>query len=84
MIPDNNVDYEKSDLNIEDGEEKNEEEDDLEVSDKDIDVTNDDEEEDRSKNTKEVMPKYLSFVKGVMDSDYLSTGRPCRSPRSSR
>ena len=32
---------------------------------------NDDEEEDRSKNTKEVMPNCLSFVKRVVDSDNL-------------
>ena len=43
----------------------------MEVSDKDADKMNDDEEEARPKKTKEVMPKYLSFNKGVMDSDDL-------------
>ena len=53
-------------------EEKNKEDkNDLEVSDEDVDGMNDDEEEDRPKNTKEIMSKYLSFVKGVMDSDNL-------------
>ena len=36
-----------------------------------IDGTNDNEEEDRPKKTKEEMPKNLSFVKGVVDSDDL-------------
>ena len=35
--------------------------------DKVVNRTNEDEEEDRFKNTKEVIPKYLSFVKGVVD-----------------
>ena len=39
--------------------------------DKDVDGTSDEEEEGRCKNTKEVMPKYLSFVKGVVDIDEL-------------
>ena len=68
-IPDNDFDDKKINLKVEDGEEKEDEEENLEVSDEDIDGTNDDEEEDRSKNTKEVMPKYLSFVKGVVDSN---------------
>ena len=40
----------------------------MEVLDKDVNGTNDDKEEDRTKNTKEAIPKYLSFFKGVMDS----------------
>ena len=57
-IPDANVDEDKVDLKVEDREEKKEEDgDDLEVSDKDVDGTNDDEEEDRTKNTKEVLTK---------------------------
>ena len=39
----------------------------MEVSDKDVDGSNDDEEEDRPKNIKEEMPKNLIFVKGVVD-----------------
>ena len=39
--------------------------------DKDVDSKNDYKEEDRSNKTKEVIPKYLSFVMGVMDSDDL-------------
>ena len=45
---------------------KEEDVDDLEVSDEDVDGTDDNEEEDRPKKTKEVMPKYLSFVKGFV------------------
>ena len=44
-------------------------EDNLEVLDEDVDGTNDNEEEDGSKKTKEVIPKYLSFGKGFVDSD---------------
>ena len=66
------MDKEKVSLKFEDGEEKEEEDNnDLEVLDEDIDGLNDDEEEDRPKNTKEEMPKNLSFVKGVLDSDNL-------------
>ena len=54
-------------------EEKKEEEDYFEVSDEEVDGTNEDKEEDRSNKTKELMPKYLSFVKGVMDRDNLLT-----------
>ena len=65
MIPDDDVDEDKVGLKVEDGEEKEEEDDDnLEVSDEDVDGTNDDEEEDRLKKTKDVMPKYLSFRRG--------------------
>ena len=39
--------------------------------DKEIDGTNDNKEDDRSKKTKEVMPEYISFVKVVVDSDKL-------------
>ena len=39
--------------------------------DEEVDGTNDNEEEGMSNKTKEVMPKYLSFVKGVVDSDDL-------------
>ena len=43
----------------------------MEVSGEDVNGTNDDQEEDRPKKTKEVMPKYLSFVKGVVDKKEL-------------
>ena len=73
-IPDDDVDEDKVGLKVEDGEEKKEEDDDdLEVSDKDVDGMNDDEEEDRPNKTKEELPKNLSFVKGVVDSDNLLT-----------
>ena len=53
-IPYNDVDEYQVGLNVEDGEDKKEEDDEnLEVSDKDVDGTNDDEEEDRPKNTKQ-------------------------------
>ena len=42
MIPDNGVDYDKVDLNVEDREKKNEEEDKLEVSDEDVNGKNED------------------------------------------
>ena len=71
-FPDGYVDDDKVGLKVENGEEKREEdEDDLEVSDEYIDGTNDDEEEARPKKTNELMPKYLSLVKGVVDSDNL-------------
>ena len=41
----------------------------MEVLDKDVNGTNDEEEEDGTKKTNEVMPKYLSFVKGVVESN---------------
>ena len=50
---------------------KEEDDNDLEVSEEDVDMTNDDEEEDRPKKTKEEIPKNLSIVKGVMDSNDL-------------
>ena len=73
-IPDNYVDEEKVGLKVEDGEDKKEEDNDyLEVSDENSDWLNEDEEEDSTKKTKEKMPKNLSFVKGVVDSDNLLT-----------
>ena len=69
-IPDNDVDEDKFDLKVEDGEEKKgEDDDDLEVLNEDVDRTNDEKEEDRPKKTKEEIPKNLSFVKGFVDSD---------------
>ena len=71
-IPDDDVDEDKVGLKVEDGEEKKEEDnDDLEVSDEDVDGSNEDGEEYRTKKTKEGIPKNLSFVKGVVDSDDL-------------
>ena len=53
-IPDDHVDEDKVGLKVEDGEEKKEEDnDDMEVSDKDVDGSNEDEEEDRPKNARE-------------------------------
>ena len=52
-------------------EEKKEEYNDLEGSDKDVYRVNGNKEENRSKKTKEVMPNYLSFVKRVVDIDDL-------------
>ena len=43
----------------------------MELSDKNVDGMNDDEEEDRPKNTKEEMTNNLSFVKGFVESDNL-------------
>ena len=72
MIPDEYMDEDKFGLKVEDGEEKKKEDNnDLEVSDKDVDGMNDDEDKDRLKNTKEEMPKNLSFVKRVVDSNDL-------------
>ena len=66
------MDEEKVGLKVEDGEDKKEEDDDdIEVSDEGVGGMNDGEEEDRPKNTKEEMPKKLSFVKGVVDSNDL-------------
>ena len=73
-IPDGNVDEYKVSLKVEDGEEKKEEDDnDLWVSDKDVNGTNDNKEEDRPNNTKEEITKNISFVKVVVDSKYLLT-----------
>ena len=72
MIPDGGVDEDKFGLKVDDGEDKKEEyDDDLEVSDEDVDGVNDDKEEDRPKRTKKEMPNNLSFVKGVVDSNDL-------------
>ena len=38
---------------------------------RDVEGTNNDEEEDRPKKTKEEIPRNLSFAKGVVDSDGL-------------
>ena len=66
------MDEHNVDLKVEDGEEKKEDDNgNLEVSDEDVDVSNDDEEEDRYNKTKEEMTKKISFVKGVVDSDDL-------------
>ena len=66
------MDEDKVGLKVEEGEDKKKEGgDDLEVPDKDVDGTNDDEEENRSKKTKEVITKYLSFGKEVVDSNDL-------------
>ena len=68
------MDEDKVGLKVEDREEKKEEDDnDLWVSDKDVNGTNDDKEEDRPKNTKEEITKNISFVKVVVDSKYLLT-----------
>ena len=51
-IPYDDMDEDKVGLNIEDGEEKKEEDnDDMEVLDEDVDESNDDEEEDKPKKT---------------------------------
>ena len=72
IITDNNVDEDKVGIKVKDREEKKDEDDnDLELLDKDVDGINDNEEEDRPKKTKEEMPKNLSFVKGVVDSNDL-------------
>ena len=70
------MDKDKVGLKVEDGKEKKEEDDnDLEVSDKDVNGTNDDEEQERPKKTKEEIPKNLSFVKEVVDSAYMGFTR---------
>ena len=71
-IPYDDVEEDKVGLKVEYGEDKKErDEDDLEVSDKDVDGKNDNEEEYRPKNTKEEITNNLSFVKGVVDSNNL-------------
>ena len=67
------VDEEKVGLKVE-GREENKEEDNnyLEVSDEDVDGWNDDEEEVRPKKTTEEIAKNLSCIKGVVYSDDLS------------
>ena len=65
---------EKVDLKVEDGEENKEEDnDDVEVLDEEVDGLYGNEEDDRPKKTKEEIPNNLSFVKGVEDSDDLLT-----------
>ena len=71
MITDYGVDEENVSLKVEEGEEKKEEEENIEVLYKDIVGTNDNDKEEGFKKTKEVMTEYLSFVKGVVDSDKL-------------
>ena len=71
-IPDKYVDEEKVGLKVEGREDKKEEDNDyLEVSYEKSDWSNEYEEEDSTKKTKEKMPKNISFVKGVLDSDNL-------------
>ena len=66
------MDEDKVGLKVEDGEEKKEgDNDDLEVWDEDVHGSNDNEEEDRPKKTKEEISKNLRFVKRVMDSNNL-------------
>ena len=71
-IPGNDVDEDKVGIKVEDGEEKKQEDNgNLEVSGKDVDGSNEYEKEDRPKKTKQKIPKNLSFVNGVVDSDNL-------------
>ena len=73
-ILDDDVDEDKVGLKVEGGEDKKkEDDDDTEVSDEDVNRMNYDEEEERPRKTKEEMPKNLSFVKSVVDSDNLLT-----------
>ena len=66
------MDEDKFGLKVEDREEKKEEDNNnMEVSDEDVDCSNDNEEEDRPKKTKEEIPKNLKFVKRVVDSEDL-------------
>ena len=66
------MDEDKVGLKVEDWEEKNvEDNENLEVSDKNVDGSDDDEEEDKPKKTKEEIPKNLRIFKVVMDSDNL-------------
>ena len=62
-IPENDVDEENVNLKVEDREEKKEEDDDLVVSDKDVNGNIDDNEEDRSKRIKEVITHSWEEVK---------------------
>ena len=63
------MDEVKVGLNVEDGEEKKEgNKNDMEVSGKDVNRMNDGIGEDRINNTKEEIPKNLSFIKGVVES----------------
>ena len=71
-ILDRDLDEDKVGHKIDDGKEKKEEdENDLEVSDEDVDGKNDYGEEGRPKNTNEEMPNNLIFFKGVVDSNDL-------------
>ena len=66
------MDEDKFGLKVEDGEDKTDEDGGyLEVSDEYVDGINDNKEEDRPKNTKEGIPKNLTFVKVVVDSNDL-------------
>ena len=61
----------KVSLKVDDGEEKKKggDNENLEVLDRDVNGSNDDEEEERPKKTKEGISNNLSFVKGVVDID---------------
>ena len=66
------MDEDKVSLKVEDGEEnKEEDDDDLVVSYEDVDGENDNKEGDRPNKTREEIPKNLSFVNGVVDSEDL-------------
>ena len=65
------MDWDKVDLKVEYRDEKKEAGGNIEVSGEDVYSTNDNEEEYRSKKTKEVIPKYLSFVKVFVDGNNL-------------
>ena len=68
------MDEDKVDLKVEEREEKMKEDGNhMEVSDEDAYGTNDEKEEEMPNNTKEEMPKNLSFVKGVVESNNLLT-----------
>ena len=69
-IPDNSADEDKVGLKFEDVEDnKEEDDDDIEVLEEVVNGMNDDKEEDRPRKTKEEIPKILSFFKGVVDSN---------------
>ena len=71
-VPDNDVNQDKVGLKVEYEEDKNKkDENDMEVLEEDVDRTNDKKEENRTEKTKEEIPKIISFVKGVVDSDDL-------------